>query len=176
MRCARLPDHLAPRDLIEFHWLSISIALDDEHFYDPSFVPPPTPHRLNQSNSKVGTHIRFQKYLEKNRLGVVGYTITPYVCESRIPPRRSVTMSCDQLSHCVVRLTYAAAIYHSPDWQVSQGPLTRKQVLKQLRCTVLACPVDTHVQSEVVLRTGNDSRHDDEIPVRSHHGLVSTRV
>lgn len=149
---------------------------------------------VNQPNSKVGTHIRFQKYLEKNRLVVVGYTITPYVCEARTQAvcddvvRTFVDASSsdvsEQLSHCVVRLTYAAAIYHSPDWQVSQGPLTRKQVLKQLRCTVLArlqkCPVvvhtvDTHVQSEVALRTGNDPRHDDEIPVLSR-AIMATQL
>jgi hypothetical protein len=90
----------------------------------------------------------------------------------------------DQLSHCVVRLTYAAAIYHSPDWQVSQGSLTKKQVLKQLRCTVLSrlkkCPVvvhtvDTHVQSEVALRTDTGPRHDNDIPALSR-AIMATQL
>jgi hypothetical protein len=137
--------------------------------------------QVNKDNSKVGSHVRFERFMEKDRIIIVGYTITRYdptdhdIClvtaheyiKSKCTKSSdNSTILLDQLSGCVVRITYAAAIYNEKDWKEQ----VKKNVSKQLRATVLSrldkCPitvpiVDTHVQAEF------DMRHGEYVEVRT---------
>lgn len=128
---------------------------------------------VNQDNSKVGSHVRFERFVERDRIIIVGYTITRYgpsedngtLLEAvhdfvRTRGSNPDDVILHQLVGCVVRVTYAAAIYNEKDWQQQ----VKKSVSKYLRTTVLdrltKCPVavplvDTHVQAEFNRRNGD---------------------